>query len=51
MVATATKRVQGVSVFESIAVLTTLSLMAIFALLLRMDYKSRQEDKQKSDQA
>jgi len=37
-------------VFESIAVLTTLSLMAIFALLVRMDYKSRQEDKQKSDQ-
>ena len=41
----------GATVFESIAVLTTLSLMAIFALLVRMDYKSRQEDKHKSDQA
>jgi len=38
-------------VFESIAVLTTLSLIAIFGLLLRMDYVSRQEDKQNSDGA
>jgi len=38
-------------VFESIAVLTTLALMVIFALLVRMDYRSRQEDKRNSDEA
>jgi hypothetical protein len=36
-------------VFESLAVLTTLSLLVIFGALLRMEYRSRQQDKQ--DQA
>ena len=39
------------NVFESIAVLTTLALMVIFILLVRMDYRGRQEDKQNSDGA
>jgi hypothetical protein len=38
-------------VFESLAVLTTLSLIAIFAALLRMEYRSRQQDKQNADRA
>jgi len=38
-------------VFESIAVLTTLALMVIFIALVRMDYRGRQEDKEKSDGA
>jgi len=33
-------------VFETLAVLTTLSLAAIFAALVRMEYRSRQQDDQ-----
>lgn len=35
--------------FESIAVLTTIGLAAVFALLVRMEYRSRQQDKQNTD--
>jgi hypothetical protein len=38
-------------VFESIAVLTTLSLLVIFGALLRMEYRGRQQDKQDADHA
>jgi len=46
IVATATK---GARVFESIAVLTTLSLAAVFAFLVRQEYRSRQQDKHDAD--
>jgi hypothetical protein len=36
-------------VFESIAVLTTLSLAAVFAFLVRQEYRSRQQDKHDAD--
>lgn len=35
--------------FESLAVLTTLSLAAVFAFLVRMEYRGRQQDKQDAD--
>ena len=35
--------------FESLAVITTLSLLAIFAALLRMEYRGRQQDKHDAD--
>jgi hypothetical protein len=41
----------GDTVFESIAVLTTLSLLVIFGALLRMEYRGRQQDKQDADHA
>jgi hypothetical protein len=37
-------QLSGDAVFETIAVLTTLSLVLIFAALLRMEYRSRQQD-------
>ena len=38
--------------FESLAVITTLSLMAIFAALVRLEYRGRQEEeKGDSDRA
>jgi hypothetical protein len=36
-------------VFESLAVITTLSLIAIFAALVRMEYRGRQQDKHDTD--
>lgn len=35
--------------FESIAVLTTLGLVAVFALLLRSEYRARQQDKKSGE--
>jgi hypothetical protein len=34
--------------FETLAFLSTISLVVIFALLVRMDYVSRQEDKDRT---
>jgi hypothetical protein len=35
-----------VTVFETLAVLTTLGLAAVFALLVRSEYRARQNDKE-----
>jgi hypothetical protein len=39
-------QLSGDTVFETLAVLTTLSLAVIFAALVRMEYRSRQQDDQ-----
>ena len=35
--------------FETLAVLTTLSLVAIFAFLVRSEYRARQDDKKQGE--
>jgi hypothetical protein len=39
-------QLSGDTVFETLAVLTTLSLALIFAALVRMEYRGRQQDNQ-----